>query len=115
MAAIRFEVIPGAVDTLASLRARGIELAVVSNWDIGLAEHLERIGIAHLFSTVVTSAEAGAAKPDPAAFRLALGRLRVEPERALHVGDEAEDAEGATAAGMHFAEAPLSAAFEGWA
>jgi putative hydrolase of the HAD superfamily len=63
----------------------------------------------------VTSAEAGAAKPDPAAFRLALGRLRVEPERALHVGDEAEDAEGATAAGMHFAEAPLSAAFEGWA
>jgi putative hydrolase of the HAD superfamily len=114
MAAIRFEAIPGAVDTLTSLRARGLELAVVSNWDIGLAEHLERIGIAHLFSTVVTSAEAGAAKPNPAAFRLALGRLGVEPGRALHVGDEGEDAEGAAAAGMHFAEAPLSAAFEGW-
>ena len=55
------------------------------------------------------------AKPDPAAFSLALGRLRVEPERALHVGDEGEDAEGAAAAGIRFAEAPLSAAFEGWA
>jgi putative hydrolase of the HAD superfamily len=115
MAAIRFEAIPGAVDTLTSLRARGIELAVVSNWDVGLPEHLERLGIAHLFSTVVTSAEAGAAKPDPAAFRLALDRLGVEPGRALHVGDEAEDAEGAAAAGMRFAEAPLTAAFEGWA
>ena len=115
MAAIRFEAIPGAVDTLTSLRARGIELAVVSNWDVGLPEHLERLGIAHLFSTVVTSAEAGAAKPDPAAFRLALDRLGVEPGRALHVGDEAEDAEGAAAAGMRFAEAPLAAAFEGWA
>jgi putative hydrolase of the HAD superfamily len=115
MAAIRFEAIPGAVDTLASLRARGVELAVVSNWDVGLPEHLERLGIAHLFSTVVTSAEAGAAKPDPAAFGLALGRLGVEPGRALHVGDETEDAEGAAAAGMRFAEAPLATAFEGWA
>jgi len=115
MSAIRFEAIPGAVETLRSFRVRGIELAVVSNWDVGLPEHLERIGIADLFSTVVTSAEAGAAKPDPAVFKLALGRLGVEPARALHVGDEREDAEGAAAVGMQFAEAPLATAFEGWA
>jgi putative hydrolase of the HAD superfamily len=114
MSSIRFEAIPGALETLASLRARGIELAVVSNWDIGLTEHLERIEAAGLFSTIVTSAEAGAAKPDPAAFRLALDRLRVEPERTLHVGDEPEDEDGARAAGMRFAPAPLVTAFEGW-
>jgi putative hydrolase of the HAD superfamily len=114
MSSIRFEAIPGAVETLTSLRARGIDLAVVSNWDVGLAEHLERIGIADLFSTVVTSAEAGAAKPDPAAFRLALDRLGIDAGRALHVGDEPEDADGAASAGMQFAEAPLVTAFEGW-
>jgi putative hydrolase of the HAD superfamily len=114
MTAIRFEAVPGAVETLAALRARGLVLAVVSNWDVGLAEHLERLGAGGLFSTVVTSAEAGAAKPDPAAFLIALERLGVEPARALHVGDEEEDERGAAQAGMKFAAAPLATAFEGW-
>jgi putative hydrolase of the HAD superfamily len=114
MDSIRFESIPGAVETLESLRARGIELAVVSNWDIGLAEHLQRIGIDRLFSAVVTSAESGAAKPDPSAFRLALERLGVETGRTLHVGDEPEDEQGAAQAGMLFAHAPLETAFAGW-
>jgi putative hydrolase of the HAD superfamily len=112
--AIAFEPMPGALETVAGLRARGLELAVVSNWDVGLAEHLERIGAAEHFSTIVTSAEAGAAKPDPAVFRLALERVGVEPGRALHVGDEPEDEQGAVAAGMRFAHAPLAGAFEGW-
>jgi putative hydrolase of the HAD superfamily len=115
MGAIAFAAMPGALETVAGLRTRGLEVAVVSNWDIGLAEHLERIGAASLFSAVVTSAEAGAAKPDPAVFRLALERLGVEPARALHVGDEAADEEGARGAGMRFAHAPLATAFEGWA
>jgi putative hydrolase of the HAD superfamily len=114
MGAIAFEPIPGAIEALAELRARGLELAVVSNWDVGLIEHLERIGASPLFSAIVTSAEAGAAKPDPAIFRLALERLGVEPDRALHVGDEPEDKKGAHAAGMRFAHAPLETAFEGW-
>jgi putative hydrolase of the HAD superfamily len=114
MAAIRFEAVPGALETLASLRTRGLELAVASNWDVGLAEHLERLGIDGLFSAVVTSAEAGAAKPDPAVFRIALERLGVGPSRALHVGDEDEDGQGAAAAGMTFAPAPLATTFEGW-
>jgi putative hydrolase of the HAD superfamily len=115
MGAIAFEPMPGAVETLAGLRARGLGLAVVSNWDVGLAEHLERMGVASFFSAIVTSAEAGAAKPDPAVFRLALERLGVQPGRALHIGDEPEDEEGAQAAGMRFARAPLATAFEGWA
>ncbi|HKP19501.1 MAG TPA: HAD-IA family hydrolase [Gaiellaceae bacterium] len=114
MGAIEFEPIEGAVETVRRLRACGLEVAIASNWDIGLHEHLDRLGLSALFTTVVTSAEAGAAKPDPAVFRLAMSRLAIEPGRALHVGDEPGDEEGAAAAGMRFAHAPLSAAFEGW-
>jgi HAD superfamily hydrolase (TIGR01509 family) len=114
MASIRFEAVPGALETLDSLRARGLTLAVVSNWDVGLAEHLEGIGADGRFAAIVTSAEAGAAKPDPTAFRVALERLGVEAGRALHVGDEDEDEQGAAAAGMGFAAAPLDTAFRGW-
>jgi putative hydrolase of the HAD superfamily len=114
MSSIVLVPVAGALATLAALRARGLELAVVSNWDIGLAELLERLGIASLFGAIVTTAEAGAPKPEPAVFRLALERLGVEPGRALHVGDEDGDGLGAAATGMRFAPAPLTAAFEGW-
>ena len=112
--AIVFQPIVGALETAAALRARGLELAVVSNWDIGLTEHVDRVGAVSLFTAIVTTAEAGAPKPDPAVFRLALERLGVKPDRALHVGDEPEDEQGARAAGMRFAHAPLATAFEGW-
>lgn len=112
-AAVRFQPFPGIVEELARLRAGGLELAVVSNWDFGLSEHLERAGFAPYLSAVVSSAEAGAAKPDPAIFGAALEQLGVEPERALHVGDSVADAEGAAAAGMRFARAPLAEAIAG--
>lgn len=114
MASVVMEPIEGAIETVQTLRARGLELAVVSNWDIGLAEQLERLGMASLFTAIVTTAEAGAPKPDPAVFRLALDRLGVAAGRALHVGDELGDEQGAAAAGMQFAPAPLATAFEGW-
>jgi putative hydrolase of the HAD superfamily len=114
MTSIVMEPIEGAFETVRGLRARGLEVAVVSNWDIGLTEQLERLGVASLFTSIVTTAEAGAPKPEPAVFRLALERLGVEAARALHVGDESGDEKGARAAGMQFAPAPLSTAFAGW-
>jgi putative hydrolase of the HAD superfamily len=108
VAALEFEPVPGAVEAAAELAARGIGTAVVSNWDVGLRDHLRRLG---LDVPVVTSAEAGAPKPDPAVFRLALELLGGVPaERALHVGDSPADEEGARAAGMQFRPAPLAAA-----
>lgn len=104
MAAIVFEPEPGAFDAVRRLARRGLALCVVSNWDIGLAEQLDALGFR---LPVVTSAEAGAAKPDPAVFRIALERLGADPKRALHVGDSPEDEQGARAAGMRFAPAPL--------
>lgn len=114
MASIVMRPIEGAVETVRSLRARGLEVGVVSNWDIGLTEQLERLGLASLFGAIATTAEAGAPKPEPAVFLLALERLGVDPSRALHAGDEQGDEDGAAAAGMRFAPAPLATAFEGW-
>jgi putative hydrolase of the HAD superfamily len=114
MASLVFEPVPGADEALDRLRAGSVRLGVVANWDCSLPEHLERVGLLGSFDTVVTSARAGTPKPDPAIFELALHELHAEPERTLHVGDEPIDEEGARAAGMAFAPAPLSTAFAGW-
>ncbi len=107
VAALRFEVIPGVTRALRRLRALGLELAVVANWEISVHERLKELGLAPFFTTIVSSAEVGALKPDPALFQTALERLGVPAERALHVGDDPVDEQGARAAGMRFAWAPL--------
>ena len=106
--ALAFRPLDGAQRSLARLRAAGLALACVSNWDLSLAEYLEEAGLAHHFDTVVSSAEAGAPKPDEAVFRVALERLGVEPGRALHVGDGEGDRRGAAAAGLAFEPTPLA-------
>jgi FMN phosphatase YigB (HAD superfamily) len=110
VSAMRFSLLPGAGEAIERLGRLGLATAVVSNWDVGLREQLRGLGLDGL--TVVTSAEAGAPKPEPAVFERALAELGVRPERALHVGDSEADKQGARAAGMHFAPAPLAAALE---
>jgi putative hydrolase of the HAD superfamily len=105
---IVFRPVTGAEAALGRLRSAGLALACVSNWDVSLAPQLERSGLRGLFAEVVSSAEAGAAKPDPTVFAVALDRLGVPPARALHVGDGGADREGAAAAGLAFEPVPLA-------
>ena len=109
-----YEIIPGAAETVAALAARGLALAVVANWDYSVHVQLRRHALTPYLAAVVVSAELGTAKPDPAPFHVALERLGVPPQRALHVGDDETDEAGAAAAGLRFAPAPLATAFEGW-
>jgi putative hydrolase of the HAD superfamily len=103
---LEFEPVAGAREASCTLQLAGLKLAVVSNWDIGLRGYVQQLG---LDVPVITSAEAGAAKPHPAVFELALSRLGVsDPARAVHVGDSDADAEGAAAAGLRFEPAPLA-------
>lgn len=106
--ALEFRALPGAEEALRRLRAAGFALACVANWDVSLAEYLGRAGLRHHFDVVVSAAEAGAQKPDPRVFRLALDRLGVAPGRALHVGDDDVDRDGAHAAGLAFEPVPLA-------
>jgi putative hydrolase of the HAD superfamily len=114
VAALRFRVLHGVETALSSLRSRGLEVAVVSNWDISLHERVEELGLRAHVTTVVTSAEAGAEKPDPRIFELALARLRVSRDRVVHVGDSDADEQGAAAVGVRFQPAPLAEALNRW-
>jgi putative hydrolase of the HAD superfamily len=104
--------VPGA---LRALRAAGMRLVVVSNWDVSLHEALAATGLAPLVDAAVSSAEAHAAKPDPAIFARALALAGtpgepVAPADALHAGDSPEhDVAGARAAGI----APVLVARDG--
>jgi putative hydrolase of the HAD superfamily len=101
MEAIRFRPFPDAAPALAALRERGLALLCVSNWDVSLPEVLERCGLAGALDGVVTSAEVGARKPDPAIFTAALERAGCSADEAVHVGDTvAEDLAGAGAVGI---------------
>ena len=74
---IRFEALPGTQRSLRTLRRRGLAVAVVSNWDVGLQAHLDKAALGGL--TVVTSAEAGAPKPAPRSVRVGNRAPRVRP------------------------------------
>jgi putative hydrolase of the HAD superfamily len=105
LAAVRFTVAPGARRLLGALRDRGVARVVVSNWDVSLHAVLREVGLTALFDGVITSAETGVAKPDPAVFSRALALVGcADPAAALHVGDSVEhDVAGARAAGMRAA------------
>jgi HAD superfamily hydrolase (TIGR01509 family) len=101
MAAIRFRAYPDARPALDTLRRRGLALACVSNWDISLPEVLDRCALLDALDGVVSSAAAGARKPDPAIFAPALEIAACAPAEALHVGDTpAEDVVAARSAGI---------------
>lgn len=89
------------VPAFARLRARGIAVGIISNWDSRLRGLLEGLGLGDLLGDVVASAEVGLHKPDPRIYQLACERLAVKPGQAAHVGDHHyADYLGASALGM---------------
>ena len=100
MDAISFEPFEDALPALRAIGELGPSVVCVSNWDCSLPEVLDRTGLGPLLDGVVTSATAGARKPDPAIFAQALEIAGCEPGDALHVGDSPADVEAARAAGI---------------
>jgi putative hydrolase of the HAD superfamily len=101
---------PGAIEALRALSARGLRLGIVSNTGrtpgIVLRRILERHDMLRYFDTVAItySDEVGFRKPDARIFARALDALKVEPARALHVGDNPDaDVVGARRVGMRAA------------
>lgn len=95
-----WRVFPEVDEVLTGLRARGLRLAVVSNWDSRLPAVLAALGLDRYFSTVMVSALEGVEKPSPVIFHRAAARLGVSPGECLHVGDSPlDDYRGAECAG----------------
>jgi putative hydrolase of the HAD superfamily len=86
---------------LNALRAAGIRMGLISNWDSSLRPIVEGLGLAPCFETIVASAEVRLHKPMPEIFKLALDRLGLSAGETLHVGDHVHaDAEAAAAVGI---------------
>ena len=86
---------------LASLRARGLRLVVVSNANGRLHHLFERIGLIDAFDHVFDSHLEGVEKPDPRYFEIALERSGARAADTVHVGDlYYVDVVGARAAGI---------------
>jgi len=92
---------PTVMATLAALRERGAQLAVVTNKMARLSEPLlEQIGLAQYFDLIVCGDTASAPKPDPAPLFYCLERFELSAVQALFVGDSNTDVLAANAAGM---------------
>jgi phosphoglycolate phosphatase len=90
----------GVDDALRLLGEAGFRLAVVTNKTTRFVlPHLRHAGIAERFDAIVGGDDAPAKKPDKAPLVLAAQRLGVACERLLMVGDSANDALAARAAG----------------
>ncbi|MCK5290618.1 MAG: HAD-IA family hydrolase [Thermoplasmata archaeon] len=87
--------------SLAELKGMGLVLGVISNFDPFLKDILARLDLAQHFNLIITSSEVGILKPDPGIFRLALGRVGLNAEDSIYVGDAYyPDIVGATSAGL---------------
>ena len=86
---------PGVLSRL----SESVRIGVVTNCSEEVGQRAAaRVGV-H-FDTVVTAEAAGAYKPGPEPYRLALDRLGVQPSRSLFVAGSPSDIAGASGAGM---------------
>jgi len=93
---------PDAVAVLATLRAHGFRIGVLTNGsEQQQVDKLRVTGLYDLIDVVCTSEAIGVNKPDPRAFEALAERLGVAPSECFFVGDHPDqDVAGARAAGM---------------
>ena len=82
---------PGAVDALATLKARGLLLALVTNGAASAQRaKIERFDLARYFDFILVEGEFGAGKPEERVYRAAMEALGSSPDETWMVGDNLE-------------------------
>lgn len=82
---------PGALETIETLKARGVLLALVTNGGTATQRaKVERFSLAPLFDHIQIEGEHDFGKPDERAYRHAMNVLGVEAHEAWMVGDNLE-------------------------
>ena len=102
----RYELMPGAKETLATLHDAGITLGVVSNHRSSIRKVLDEFELTKYFSAIVISDEVKKWKPDPDIIRLALEEMDAIGKPALYTGDHPFDILCAHQAVIHAAWMP---------
>jgi putative hydrolase of the HAD superfamily len=94
---------PGAVETVAALRARGLRLGIVTDtmypldWKMAW---LAQAGMDGCFDAVACSTAVGSRKPAPAIYHHALDRLGVPAGDTAFVGHDTRELDGARRVGL---------------
>jgi 5'-nucleotidase len=95
--------LPGARETLLSLKARGKRLVLITNsHPRTLQVKDESVGVKHYFDAVFSSHQFGAAKEDARFWASVRAVEPYDPERTLFVDDNAAVLKAARAAGIRF-------------
>jgi len=93
--------VPGALELLSALKPRVKIGVVTNNIVIEQVEKLRHLGMTELIDVLVVSEEAGAKKPEPEIFRIALERCGAVASQTVMLGDSWDsDIMGAHAAGI---------------
>lgn len=79
-----------AANCLATLHSR-YPIGIIANQPPGTASRLSQYGLLPFIDLVVSSAEEGVSKPDPAIFEIALQRGGCRPEQAVMIGDRIDN------------------------
>jgi putative hydrolase of the HAD superfamily len=97
-----FTAYPDTLACLEALRACGLHLAVMTNFEMpSIARTLENAGLTPAwFDVLISSAAIGVRKPDPGAYLLTAEALGVAPETCAFIDDLEENVEAAGAVGM---------------
>jgi HAD superfamily hydrolase (TIGR01549 family) len=94
------KLLPGARSVLRLLNKHFLLGLVTSGNRSRVRRQLRAFGFVDYFSACICSEDALRKKPHPAPLKLALKRLRADPDECIYVGDTAEDIEMARRAGV---------------
>jgi HAD superfamily hydrolase (TIGR01509 family) len=101
------EPLPGAVDLLSGLTARGYPLAIASNAITRyIDDSLAGLGLLNFFPVRVSVDDVAQGKPAPDVYLAAAGRLGLESKRCLAIEDSRVGLQAASAAGMRVIVVP---------
>jgi putative hydrolase of the HAD superfamily len=84
---IGLEIPPDVPWGLSRLREMNLTIGLITNTHAKMPELAAELGLAPLLDFIVTSTDAGAEKPDPRIFQLALEKAEAESNEAIFVGD----------------------------
>jgi HAD superfamily hydrolase (TIGR01509 family) len=93
------EPLPGCVELLHQLHARGHKLGIATSSGRALP-YLDRWGVRELFDAIVGREDVSRRKPHPDVIVHCLQQLGLEPDDAVYVGDSPIDIEAGRAAGL---------------
>jgi HAD superfamily hydrolase (TIGR01509 family) len=94
------EAIPGSLELLHELHARGLRLGIATSSGRALP-FLDRWGVRHLFHGIVGREDVQSRKPDPEPVRKCLNHLQLEPHEVVYIGDSPIDIRAGKAAGAY--------------